>query len=133
MTAHCLCTPKTHTIIHDRSLYLYHYNTYYYILPHTVFVPLKHILLYMTTNCLCTPETNTIIHDRSLSLYPLSTSKNTTRPLTVFVPLKQILFYITAHCLCTPKTHNIKLHDLSMSFSLKTHTIIHDRSLSLYP
>jgi hypothetical protein len=59
---------KTHTIIHDLSLSLSPYNTYYYTLPLTVFVPLQHILLYMTAHCLCTPKAHTIIHDRSLSL-----------------------------------------------------------------
>jgi hypothetical protein len=52
MTVDCLCTPKPHPIIHDRSLSLYPENTYYYTWPLTVFVPLKHILLYMTAHSL---------------------------------------------------------------------------------
>jgi hypothetical protein len=40
--------------------------------------------------------------------------------------------YMTTHCLCTPKSHTV-LHDRSLSLFPKTNTIIHDHSLSLYP
>ena len=52
MTVDCLCTSKPHIIMHDRSLSLYPYNTYYYTCPLTGFVPLRHILLYMTSHSL---------------------------------------------------------------------------------
>jgi hypothetical protein len=53
---------------HLNSLNIKSKNTTY-TWPLTVFVPLKHILVYMTAHWLCTPKAHTIIHDLSLSFY----------------------------------------------------------------